>query len=245
MIRALFPALIIFALLWGIRAQAQISLPEASKESRAYGAFRAKITRPPYGITKVTALIAKHTLNEDGMVALDDRTLSGLSLREQFTYHMIHGEADEQICDAMPVILNEHLKIFGYLPVFFGETGWSPRQQAFFTDHKDSVLAFIKESTLRSGHMGANYKQAIADMKAVEMIPFITAQIRREPKDHDLLTVLLLLMKDGAYQPFMTSPTYKKLYGDSSDYRAALVYNKANETLIIDRAMAFYTAQKP
>jgi len=222
-------------------AQDEVAWPEPSIESQNYTKYRATISKPPFGLAKVQALISN--LRNDEM-ALNAKKYQALSMREQFTYNMIYGEIDDQSCDAQPEILDEQKKIFSRLPDFFGDSGWGPRQLKFFVAHRDTVLKLIKESTLRSNHMGANYKQVIVDLKANAMIPFVIEVYRANPKDKDLLTVLLLLMSEGKYVPFLQSSGYKKLYGDENDYRTYLEFNVANEQLIISRAMAFYNASK-
>jgi hypothetical protein len=225
-------------------AQDESPWPAPSEESAAYSVYRQKMTLPPYGLSKVQGMIRRIKSGDNDELAISSKDYQSLSLREKFTYHMINGEAENQNCDAQPPLLDEHKKIFGHLPDFFNDYDWSQRQYSFFKAHKDTVLALIRESTLRSGRMGVNYKQAIVDMQAVSMIPFIISTYRSNPKDHDLLTVLLLLMSESKYGPFLQTPMYKKLYGDGADYRAHLVFNTANEQLIIRRATEFYNTRK-
>ena len=75
------------------------------------------------------------------------------------------------------------------------------------------------------------------------MIPFLISFYNEKKKDGDILTLLNLLMLQNKYEPFMASPTYDKLYKEGSDYIAFIVYNKANEDLIIQRATQFYNAR--
>lgn len=92
--------------------------------------------------------------------------------------------------------------------------------------------------------MGVNYKEAVVEINGKEMIPFIVETYNIEKKDHDILTVLLLLIKKNQYKPFLESTGYKKLYGNDSDYRSFILYNEANEELVIKRAMDFYNGTK-
>jgi hypothetical protein len=101
-------------------------------------------------------------------------------------------------------------------------------------------MALIKESTDRSKRMGANYKTAIVEINGREMIPYIIEVYNRDRKDRDLLTLLMLLMKNNEYKPFMDSQSFRKLYGDNANYYSYLDYNKANEDLIIKRAIDYY-----
>lgn len=214
---------------------------EASPSSQAYHTYRLKSSVPPYGLTKVKALIAGIKADEDNFTeALSNKAYLGLSLREKFTYHMIHGEAYSQNCDATPPILNEDKKVFGNLPDAFNERSWSERQDNFLVSNRDTVMALIRESVIRSKRMGVNYKTAVVNVNGRELIPFLVSTYNTDQKDRDILTVLMLLMKKNEYKPFMTSASCIKLYGKNSDYGSSIDFNKANEALIINRATAFY-----
>lgn len=216
---------------------------EASKESQAYHEFRLKNTIPPYGLSKVKQLLAKADADEVGGKAIVQKEYNALTLREKFTYNMIHAESYSQNCDVMPPVQEEQTKISGQLPDAFSEESWSDRQLEFFRLHKDSVLALIKESANRSGRMGLNYKQAVVEVNGVDFIPFIIETYKRNPKDLDLLTLLMLLMKNNKYPPFISSVSYTKLYGKTSDYQSHIQFNKANEELILKRAADFYNSK--
>lgn len=222
-------------------AQDEEAYKPASAESEAYHQFRLKETVPPYGLAKVKKLIAG--AQEDGEKQwIKQKDYKSLTLREKFTYHMIFGEAYSQNCDVMPTIQDEDKKIMGELPDILGETSWSDEQVQFFNDNRDSVIALIKESAGRSGRIGANYKQAIVEMGAMEIVPFLIEFYKRDHKDRDILTVLLLLMKRAKYEPFVKSVTYEKLYGPNSTYLSYIQYNQANEDLIIQRIMNMFNA---
>ena len=228
---------------FSLSAQEADHWQEASKESQAYHDFRIKTSIPPYGLGKVKAIIQKIKSTDDENLKLNNKEYMALSFREKFTYHMIHAETYSQNCDAMPPIQDEQKKIFGYLPDAFNEYSWSERQSNFLTSNRDSVIALITESANRSKRLGVNYKMAIAEMNAKQMIPFLVKFYNTDKKDHDILTVLMLLMKKNEYQPFMSSASYKKLYGDEANYQAYLEFNKANEALILKRAMDFYNGK--
>jgi hypothetical protein len=223
---------------------------EPSKESQTYHNNRLKLTTPPYGLAKVKELIKGIKYAEDeegwgGYEKLDDKKLEKLSLREKFTYHMIHAESYSQNCDLMPLIQDEHKKIFGYLPDAFGENHWGERQTEFFKKNKDSVISIMTESIRRTGKIGLNYKQVMIDINATSMIPFLIEiyQKTKGQKDLDILTIFMLMMKENNDETFLKSASYRKLYGDDSDYISFLNHNKENEDLIIQRVTAFYDAQ--
>ena len=217
------------------------------KESEAYHEERMTITFPPYGFAKVNDLINKIKKEGDSeSEALNSKIYVKLTLREKFTYHMTHAESYSQICDAEPPIQDEHKKIFSYLPDAFGEHNWSARQKDFFNEHKDSVIALMKESITRTNKVGLNYKHAIIEINAVKMIPVLVDVYKKNTArgDLDILTIFMLLMKENKYEPFLKSASFTKLYGDENSYQSYLNYNKANEDLIIERVMDFYNGYK-
>jgi hypothetical protein len=218
---------------------------EASKESQAYHKYRVHLSYPPYSLEKINGLIRKQVVadSEDNLV-LKEKAYTSFSLREQFTYNMIHGESFSQNCDAMPPIQDEQKKIFSYLPDAFDEFAWSERQVNFFTGKRDSVIYLMKECISKNNRVGVNFKHAIMEINAREMIPFLIKTYTTTKKDHDILTVFMLLMKENKYAPFLSSASCKKLYGDNSNYQDFLLFNKANEDLIIKRATDFYNESK-
>jgi hypothetical protein len=205
------------------------------------------VTVPPYGLDTVKALVEKIEWVEDpddggqATEALDDKLYAALSLPQQFTYNMVHPEAYGQICDILPMQEDKDHRIFGHLPDIFGEYDWSERQLNFFKNNRDTVIRLMKPLIEKSNRIGENFKEAIVEMNAKEMIPYLIDFYKREKKDHSILTILILLMKNNQYPEFMSSTSYKKLYDtEEGEHAAYLVYNKANEDLIIQRATNFY-----
>jgi hypothetical protein len=230
---------------FGLQAQDDNEYKEASEESQAYHSYRITESEPPYGLNKVRSLIKGIKFNDnDETEKLGSKLYQGLSLGEKFTYHMIHPESFSQICDAYPPIQDEHKKIFGQLPDLYDEYSWSDRQIAFFKANRDSVVKLLKECITKDKQIGVNFKKAIVEMNATEMIPFLITTCKSIKKDHDILTVLLLLMEKNKYPPFIASISHKKLYSEDSDYKSFLVYNQANEDLIFQRATDFYKGLK-
>jgi hypothetical protein len=221
---------------------------QASASSEAYSKSRRKNTVPPYGLVKVKAMIAGTKSsggdNDVYFTVMSPKNYQSLSLREKFTYHMIHAEVESQNCDVSAPILDEDLKVFGTLPDAFDEKNWSERQLNFLISNRDSVLALISESVNRSKRVGLNYKIAIEHVNGWEIIPLLIRTYKIDHKDHDILTVLIQLMKKNDYQPFMTSASYVKLYGANSTDRSFINFNQANEDLILNRAEAFYNGRK-
>jgi len=216
------------------------------------------VTVPPYGLDTVKALIKKikwkegddPEAGETSTEALNPKVYAALSFNEKFTYHMIHPESYSQNCSILAERTDEANRIYGHLPDIFGEYSWSERQLNFFTDNRDAVEQLMKPLIEITNKIGGNFKEAIVRMNAKELIPYLIEYYNREKKDHYILTVLMLLMKNNKYPEFMNSTSYRKLYdkgeyGYEDEYAAYLVYNKANEALIIQRATNFYNALQP
>ena len=205
-------------------------------------------TVPPYGLEKIKKLVAKIPLQEGdgdgGAEVLDEKTYAALTMKEKFTYHMVHPETYSQICDPLPAHGEEASRIYGTLDDTYGEYDWSERQVNFFKTNRIEVAKIIKELIEKEHRVGNNLKEAMIEMNATELIPYLINVYNKDKKDHYLLTLLLVLMKNNNYPEFVNSSGYKKLYGEKAqeDYMHAayLVYNKANEDLIIQRATNFY-----
>ncbi|ERJ60077.1 hypothetical protein M472_15035 [Sphingobacterium paucimobilis HER1398] len=226
-------------------AQDDLALYEPTKADYDYWEYRRKMTVPPYGLDKVKGLIKKIEIKSDdnddmGLSALSTADFKSLTLREKFTYTVVHPELYSQNCDIRIMLPNEEQKVFGYLLSTLNEQTWSQRQLVFLRENRDSVMSYIEESTLRSKRMGVNYKDVIDEINGWEMIPFIITYFESNKKDKDALTLLLLLMKKGEYEEFLKSTSYRKLYGQSYNYETYIEYNKANEALILQRAMGYF-----
>lgn len=219
----------------------------ASAKSEAYHEQRHKNTIPPYGLAKVKKLIEgirTEDADYDAKSEITYQQWQALSLREKFTYCMIHGDRFTQNCDVRAPIQDEDQKIFAHLLSPFEEEFLSDRQRNWLSVNKDSVLALMGESIGRTGYVGLNYKTVIVDLNGTSMIPQLIAVYSKTKADKDILTVLNLLMKKNEFKPFMESGSYKKLYESSDAYMAHINYNQANEELIIKRATEFHQSLK-
>ena len=222
-------------------------MPATSKASEAYRTHRETITKPSFGLAKVEALIKKYKLRDssDDSAKLPAKEFGKLTTAEQFTYHMIFGEAFSQNCDAMPIFVDEEKHIYAYPPsAFQDERGWTEQQLEVIKKSRNAFLPLLQKSILR-GKIGCNLKQAIIELHAYELIPTICDVYKKKRYDHDILSVLMILMKDGKFAPFMESASYKKLYADEeSSYQSFLVANRENQDLIMSRATAYYASKR-
>jgi hypothetical protein len=223
----------------------EIETMHPTKASREYRKYREATSEPTFSISKVKAIIKKIKKDQDDNRRLAEKDFNALSLEQKFTYTMIHGEDSTQNCDAPMGIVDEEKKIFSYIPSAFGdEVTWSDRQRDFLTKNRSKVIPLIKETLKLRRRAGVNLKNAILETNAVELIPDLVSIYRIHNKDHDILTVLMLLMKEGNYPEFMKSTSFTKLYGENANYKSFLQASAANQKLIIDRAMAFYKSSQ-
>ncbi|MBS1724530.1 MAG: hypothetical protein JSS66_16430 [Armatimonadetes bacterium] len=224
---------------------AQEEFPKASQKSQAYRRFREQSTEPSYGLSKVKALVRKLKPNEEDDRILPVKTYNALSVEERFTYTMIHAEQFSQNCSVMPPLVDEEKKIFAYPVGAFGDEGvWSDRQLAFLKNNRTKVVALLRNTIQKKGRVGVNLKLAIVTTNAIELIPDLERIYTKDRKDQDILTVLMLLMKEGKYGPFLNSASYKKLYGEDANWQAYLDASVANQKLILARASDFYKNEK-
>lgn len=222
----------------------QENWPKPSYTSIQYANYRGTGTEPAYGLTKVKALVKKIAEDSDGNRRMPDKSYNALSVEEKFTYIMIHGEDFSQNCDAMPPIIDEHKKIFPYFPSPFGdEAAWSERQTKFMLANRTKMISLIRE-TMKSKHRaGPNLKQAVVLLNANELIPDFISLYKRDRKDHDILSLFMLQMRENKYPPFLANPLNRKLYGDDANYQSFVQFNSANEKLILDLTNGFYKSR--
>ena len=217
----------------------------ASRTSKAYHVKRNAITAPEYGLAKIKSLLAgdaKIGESPDGMDrhGLTKSIFDSLTSEEKFTYIMIHGEDEVQICDVMPEIINEDKKIFAQPPDMFpGQKHWSESQLAYMKGHRTEWIKLLRETINLRHAAGFNIKRSIIELTAIELMPDLIALYKVDRKDQDILSTLMNLMKDGNYEPFRKSTSFSKLYSDTSSWNAYIVSNRANQDLILSRAASF------
>lgn len=164
--------------------------------------------------------------------------LNGLTLRQQFAYHMANPEVWSQTCslDFRPY---ETTVVYGELKDPFFEKKWADRQRKFFLDHRDSVIHWCRSILAREGVVADNIKEVLSLVDAREMIPPLV-EVYGKTRDHYILTLLLLLMKRNVYPPFVRSDLFTELYGEDASRKSFILYTPENERLIIRLATDFY-----
>jgi len=184
--------------------------------------------------------------SDPDVILLPDKVFKSLSFEQKFIYVMINGEDFEQNCDPDPTNSSPgaNKKIFGVLPVFevTDMMDWSDRETGFLKENRSRVIGKLR-LMISHNDMQEPVESAIDCLEARELIPDLVGYIGRNRKNMSCVTVLLRLMKDGHYQPFLKSAAYRKLYGPNSDSSSFLVANQENVKLTVDRAMAYYQSR--
>lgn len=226
-------------------AQEGMDGPPASSESRKYNRFRHQGVEPTWGLAKIKAVVKGLKEDEDMNRRVSDRIFNSWSLEEKFTYTMIHGEDFSQNCDVMPEIQDEHKKVFAYFPgAFYDHAAWSERQRNFMQKNRTKVVDLINKTIVAKKRVGNNLKNAILELNAVETIPAMAAVYNRDKKDHDILTLMMLLMRESKYQPFLRSSAYKKLYGSEENWRSFAMATPALQKDVLGWGNALYRSKK-
>ena len=212
----------------------------SSAATKRYRAFRHEASTPSYSTAKVKALIKTIKVDKDDGRTLSLKQFNALSTQEKFTFVMLHGEDFAQNCDEMPAIIDEEKKIFAYTPgAFDDEATWSDKQLAFLKNNRTKVIELLRATIKAQQRVGVNLKQAIMEIKANELVPDLIATYNRDHKDHDILTTLMLLMKEDGYMPFFDSKIYEDLYGDDDNYQTFMMATPANQKAILGFAASF------
>ena len=219
-------------------------------QDSSYYAFREKNSIPLYGIKKIQNLIDKRLKNlpdealTDYDAGISAHDFDKLTFEEKFTYTMIYPEIFSQACAERMFVYNPQNKIFGQLLFVYGGVFWSDRQIAFMKRNKEKVLGLIQNLAAKTHEIGLNYKSAILEIDAWESIPFLIDFYRSNPKDKDILTTLLLLLKKARNSDFEQSKIYVKLYGLETNYDSWINFSEANEQYIIETATAYHNKQQ-
>ena len=99
------------------------------------------------------------------------------------------------------------------------------------------------ECIKKENQVGLNFKRVIEYLNAKEMLPLLVNTYNNGRNDHGLLTVLMLLMKEGKYPPFLATQLYQKLYAnENASYKSNTEFNSENESLILELATSYHHA---
>ncbi len=198
---------------------------------------------PPYGLEKVRKMLTIKKGDLLNYASMNDTAYASLSLRERFTYHMINPEQYAQTCTIYFPKDDEYKQIAAQLPRISEGFTWGERQWKFFSTNRDSVIALMEECIKKESKVGLNFKRVIEYLDAKEIIPLLVNTYNNGRNDHGLLTVLMLLMKEGKYAPFLATQLYQKLYAnENASYKSNTKFNSENERFIVELATSYHHA---
>ncbi|TWP22734.1 hypothetical protein ETU08_11000 [Apibacter muscae] len=216
-----------------------------------YSEYKSLSFIPTYKFSKISKLLAKSGIknisnngseNKIVPVILSDEDFNQLSFKEKFTYVMAYPENLNK-----NIILNTSLdrndKINAHLPYHDQDIIWSIREIDFLRNNRNEVLKLIKENSLKQPNIGLNFKLILRELNATEMIPFLISSFKKsDKKDYEILTLLMLLVKDNNYFPFMKSNICYHLYIQNKDSNEMyLDILESNVGYILSTAKNYYS----
>jgi hypothetical protein len=243
-----------FTLTFGLASQAQdMEDPyrEPSKASKAQHAIRIKESKLCVKSAKVAALVkkAKAEMNkklaksenpESTNVGITDKEFKALTAVEKLQYTLEFPEETSQVCDVDVPVQDEDKKIFSQLASNFDEMYRSQRQENALVANKATVLKTIIGCIKKNNEVGLNYKEILFLLKDKSVIPvIIDAYKKASKKDHDILTLCMLLMKEANYEDFLNWGKFNSLYGEEGGYYSFIDLNTDNVNKIIELALAY------
>ncbi|MCF3110225.1 hypothetical protein LL912_15685 [Niabella sp. CC-SYL272] len=200
-------------------------------------------TFPTEGLERVQAFIQQYRNSRtSGNKPVSQGAYDSLSLREKFTYAMIHPERYLQNC-AMFIYFFQRGKLFPRLSFGYNENTFSFRQIQFLKMNRDSVMTFLNEIIQQKKSWGINIKQAIIEINGWEFIPAMMTYYRQRPDDTDVLTTFMVLMVHDVFSSFVQSGYYRQLYGAPDSYGVTIALDKTTETFILNTAMDYYKSR--
>lgn len=227
-------------------ASSMVFAQKASQQSWEYHAYREEMSVPTYGLAKVKALIKKVKAQGNFKYTAPKKDFDALTLQEKFTYTMLHGEQWMQICAGSFAVANEEKKLFSQIPNRFpGDELWTENQVSFLRKNRAEIIPLIRATMLHKMRAGMNIKQAIIETNATELTPELIQIYNVGKKDNDILTTLMLLMRQGKYQPFIASNLYKTLYSKDKSYYEGVDVNADRVKFVLRTAQSFYQAKHP
>lgn len=247
----LFLLLILSGITFTASAQKELDVNwNPSKKDIAFYDARMQVVVPPFALTQVKNIIKEEAAKPAGADAVSDfdqsiskKTFKAMSTEEKFTYTMIHPEVYSQACAEQFYAKLPQKKIFAQLLSGFSGEEWSERQIDFLKQNRTEILVLLEQSIQQKAKIGLNFKDAYLRIEAWESIPFLITFYKKNKKDKDVLTLLMLLMEQAQFPAFKNSIIYQKLYGDDAGYEQWIDYTVANETLILNTAKAYYDSK--
>lgn len=197
---------------------------------------------------KLNALMNKTPKPKESWEAkkLSDSDLASLDVMGLVVYAHHFPEQYFQSCSRYSRATDESEKIHSILPRKGEGLTMSFRQWESLKKNRDSVIYIISHCFENEAGISDDYKQTIVGLAGHEAIPTLKKILERQPqklKDTYILTVLMLLMKNENYAPFIATELCKALYNeDNKDFRKEMtvVLTKSRRDEILTLAGTYY-----
>ncbi|MCW3101812.1 MAG: hypothetical protein JWO09_252 [Bacteroidetes bacterium] len=207
---------------------------------------------PCFSSPRLNALMNKTPKPKEEWEAkkLSEADLASLDVMALVIYAHHFPEQYYQSCSRYSRAADESEKIHSILPRKGEGLTMSFRQWESLKKNRDSVMYIISHCFENEAGISDDYKQTIVNLAGYEAIPTLKKILERQPqklKDTYILTVLMLLMKNDQYAPFIATELYKALYNEENkDFRkemtVALTNKRRDEILAL--AGAYYELKK-
>jgi hypothetical protein len=133
------------------------------------------------------------------------------------------------------------------IPSLFDGERMSERQIKSLHDNRDSTMDYLSKCLDFRSHIPLGYKKTIIEINAWEFIPSILSLEEKMNRgdtstveDPYIYSLLMVLMKNNRFKDFITTTTYKKLYGESASYREKISYTVNIRNQIRELSQKFY-----
>jgi hypothetical protein len=177
---------------------------------------------------------------------IPDEIIFSLPFKDQFVFAVNHPESYYQSCSFILIssITKANKEIHSNFPSAMEGTVISERQLNLLIEKRDSSIIYINECFLTQNYIGNPIKKMILNLNGVECIPNIIRLVQT-PDCFDTynLTLLMKLMLNNKYEPFLQSELYKAFYSEDKMWNTNFGLTKKNANLIIELSTGFYNIQ--
>jgi hypothetical protein len=178
---------------------------------------------------------------------LTEKEFNQLNIKEHLYYAFCFPEMSTQICAMYMPDKNKDKKIQLFLPFPEDVRVLSERQSNKLKENKDSVVVYLNQCIDNAKTLDTEFKSNLTEVDAYLCIPNLIARYKKaSKKDNELLTTLVMLMRNSDYAPLTESAMIQKAY-ESSTHEGQIPSIPANEEnikKIIGWAEAYYQSKK-
>lgn len=142
--------------------------------------------------------------------------LDSFTIKEKLIFALVYPEQHSQTCSKY-IELNEEMNqhIFSYLPK--GDEGFYPseRQIEALKENKDSVAFYLKQCYKNKDQIPFDIYLIVEEINLYQLIPLLIEH-NNSKKNSFILALMIRLMMDDKYKPFLNSNLIKDLSDPNS-----------------------------